>query len=249
MPNLDLERYHLNRFLDAVSLIPTDEPVRTEAPDFLINLADRTIGVEHTEFYMPHLVGEPPPQMLHSLKNLAVEHARTLFRARGGPAVYVWVHMHSHGPRNKREAYALGEHFAGIVMRNGWATSVADGARSFDLWRDLPQISRYTILPSVDGVDELWTCGGGGWVGTVNPDHIQKALEAKAARYSNYIAKAPEIWLLLVNDEFRGGAPCEIGDSAQDAVYVHPFDRAFWYDTVRHSVVELRSARNSLTSG
>ena len=248
MPNPDLERYHLERFLSALSIELTSSPVRGEAPDFLIHLANRTVGIEHTQFFMPGIEGEAPSQMLHALKNLAIEHARRLFREQGGPPLYIWAHMNSHGPRTKQEAFALGERLASIVMINGWSDSVADGPRSFDLWRHIPQMSSYTVLPSVDGTDELWTCGGGGWVATVSPDLIQATLNAKRNRYQMYIRSADEVWLLIVNDEFRGGAPCEIGETARDAAYDHPFDRAFWYDTVRHAAVELRSS-NSLTSG
>src|SRR5687767_8601456 len=120
MPNPDLERYHLNKFLSAVSIELTATPVRGEAPDFLIQLANRTVGIEHTEFFMPRVEGEAPPQMLHALKNLAIEHARRLFRERGGPALYIWAHMNSQGPRTKVEAFALGERLANIVMINGW---------------------------------------------------------------------------------------------------------------------------------
>jgi hypothetical protein len=240
MPNYDLERYHFDGFLRVAGISPDAEPLREEAPDFIICIAGNTVGVEHTTFYLPHQDGTPPPQMLHALKWRAVNRAQRLFRERGGPALYVTVHYSNHGPRTNAEADELAETLAQMVLENGWSNTVAEGHRRFDVWRVIPGIHSYSVLPSIDGVDELWSTGSAGFVATVSPEQVQGYISTKDQRYPSYSSRVSQVWLLIVNDEFRGGAPCELGLEARNAAYHFSFDRVYWFDTVHQYVVAFR---------
>ena len=142
------------------------------------------------------------------------------------------------GPRTKRVAYGLAERLAELVARNGWPRSLK--SQTFEAWRDVPEIHSYIVMPSVDGEDELWHGGSGGWVATVEPAHVQASLDRKASLYAQYIWRVPTVWLLVVNDMVRGGTPCEIGPEARGNAYITPFDRVFWLELVSGTVTELR---------
>lgn len=238
-PSRRVEDFHIERFLAAAGLSLEGNPQPSERPDCLLRIDGELIGVEHTEFFLPVDRGQVPHQQLNALQVLAVEQARRLFRQRGGPALYVYpVFDDRRGPRTKRDAYGLAERLAELVARNGWPRSLK--SETFEAWRDLPGIHSYIVMPSVDGEDELWHGGSGGWVATVEAAHVQAALDRKAPLYPQYVQRVPAVWLLVVNDMLRGGTPCEIGPGARGAVYSTSFDRVFWLEFVSETVTELR---------
>lgn len=238
MPDRQLEAFHLERFLTAMDIPSEEAREHSEAPDFLLALDGRTIGIEHTQFFLPPDPGGIAQQQLEALQDLAVEQARRTFRKAGGPALYVYPLFNDRRAlRSKKQAYALGERIAALVARNGWPRNRE--ARTFETWREIPELHGYTVMASVDGVDELWSGGSGGLVATVEPHHVQSCLHSKAERYVHYVGQAEEVWLLIVNDMFRGGAPCEFGEEAAAAQYVFPFDRAFWLEIGSNHVTEL----------
>jgi hypothetical protein len=239
VPRRRIEDLHITRFLAAAGLSPEGGPQPSDRPDCLLRFDGALIGVEHTEFFFPVDPGQVPYQQLDALQGLTVEQARRLFRQRGGPPLYVYpVFDDRRGPRTKRDAYGLAERLAELVARNGWPRSLK--SETFEVWRDLPGIHSYSVMPSVDGEDELWHGGSGGWVATVEAAHVQAALDRKAPLYPQYVQRAPAVWLLVVNDMCRGGTPCEIGPEARGAVYSTPFDRAFWLELVSGTATELR---------
>jgi hypothetical protein len=238
VPDRRLEAFHIQRFLAAAGLSPDGSPEPSEEPDCLLRLDGKLIGIEHTEFFFPADPGQVPHKQLDALQALAVEQARRLFRLRGGPPLYLYpVFDDRRGPRTKQDAYGLAERLAVLVARNGWSRSLK--SHTFETWRDLPEIHSYIVMPSVDGEDELWHGGTGGWVATVEPAHVQACLDEKAPLYSAYIKRAPAIWLLVVNDMVRGGTPCEIGPEARSAAYSTPFDRVFWLELIAGTATEL----------
>lgn len=238
MPNRDLELFHLTRFLDVFGLELDAAPVHSDSPDFLVELNGRHIGIEHTQFFLPPEPGDSPQQQLDALQELAVEQAQRLFHAAGGPALYVSVQFdHGRTPSSKAQAYDLGKRLASVVRRNGWPASPEEA--TFEPWRDLPEVCAYSVMNSVDGVDELWQGGSGGWVAPVGTPHVEAVLAAKGARYQRYAERAADHWLLIVNDPFRGGTPCQISEGAATARYTFPFDRAFWFQYPYGPVTEL----------
>lgn len=239
MPNRDLEAFHLDCFLRVVQLSREAVPERSEAPDFTLRLAGKKVGIEHTQFFLPPPEGDIPQQQREAVQNLAVEHARRIFRKAGGPALYVYpVFNDSRAPRSKKEAYALARRLAAVVARNRWPEERK--ARTFETWRDLPELHGYTVMRSVDGVDEVWNGGSGGLVAEIKSHHVQACLDSKAAKHREYLQRADEVWVLIVNDGFRAGAPCELGEEAAAARYTFPFDRAFWLEIISDRVTELR---------
>jgi hypothetical protein len=240
MPAFALERWHLEQLLRALEIVPDEPPEKTERPDFLLSVDGRQIGVEHTEFFLPPQPGTPPPQRIHSLQRLAVEEARRRFRDRGGPALYVHPTFNSsRGPFKTADAYELSGRFAELVWDNGWPGAVSEGARRFEVWREIPEIHSYSVIASVDGVDELWRGGGGGWVAMLDPAQIEVCLTSKSKAHAAYSQRAPELWLLVANDITRGGQPCELGPSAQSQIYGSPFNRVFWLEAFTGQVTEL----------
>jgi hypothetical protein len=239
MSDQRLEDFHIERFLVAAGISPDEKPQPSESPDCLLRLAGRLIGLEHTEFFLPSKAGEISPKQHNSYQELCVEHARQVFRKSGGPALYVYPIFNTHRvPRTKQDAYDVGKRLAELVALNGWPQSPY--LQRFKDWRKLPEFDSYFVMSSLDGQDELWHSGGGGMVQTVEPKHIQACLDEKAPLYARYLQSTPVVWLLIVNDMFRGGTPCKIGIEASMEYYTTPFDRIFWFESMTEDVTELQ---------
>jgi hypothetical protein len=234
-----LEDFHIERFVEASGLV-MDEPLKpSESPDCLTRIGDSAVGIEHTQFFFPTPEGHIPRQQLNSLRRMAVEEARRRFRAAGGPALYVHpTFTGQRGPRTKQQAYDLADRLARVVAKNGWPEYPAYA--HFEPWRDVREVASYFVMESVDGTDELWHGGGGGWVAAVEPTHVQTCIDAKEPLYPRYRSKAPSVWLLIVNDMIRGGTPCDLGGPAAAAEYRTSFDRVFWFELISGRSTELR---------
>jgi len=176
--------------------------------------------------------------MISSLQRIAVEEGRRQFRARGGPALYVTVHFVENQPRTKSRAYSIGKKLAAIVESNGWS-GPGEGDRRYYARHEIPEIGYYDVVGSGDGIDELWSNDGGGPIATVEPEYLSDCLTAKNHLHHSYSSNSDEVWLLIVNDMFRGGAPCRLGSAARSHHYQVEFNRVFWFDTANSDVVEL----------
>ena len=69
-----LERDYLNLFLKARKIQATSIK-RYEAPDFLVEINNSSVGIEITNFFLPPESGAKPQQELDALANRAAEKA------------------------------------------------------------------------------------------------------------------------------------------------------------------------------
>lgn len=163
-----------------------------------------------------------------SMQRLAVEQARRLFRAKGGPPLYVTFHFASEHAISKTRAYELGPILADALAKTRLPRRIQDPLGSIDLDLLPSELAAISVHGSVDATDELWYSGSGGWVAPVERTHIEAEIARKAALLSSIRAKCEEAWLLIVNDGFRGAPPCELSRSAITLGFQSPFDRTFW---------------------
>ncbi len=59
-------------------ICPEAPPQISEAPDCIVRVDGRSVGLEHTQFFYPTPPGQTPAQQTDSLTDLAVEQARRL---------------------------------------------------------------------------------------------------------------------------------------------------------------------------
>ena len=214
-----------------------------ECPDFVLHWCGKRIGIEHTEFFFS-TEDAGAPQGFQNLRHEAVELARCKFRSNGGPALYVIPIFKENptrmGPKRRRDVSDFAERFESVVQANGWP-SVAGKYCHFERLPDIPEIDYYIVGLSIDGIDELWNCGGGGVVQDVEPGQVQAALKTKAGKYKQYAQNCDSVWLLIVNGSAIRTVLCKLGDGARTASYASPFDRVLWLDRFpERPAVELR---------
>jgi hypothetical protein len=226
-----LERRYLNRALELLDLRPSGPIESCETPDFLVPLANDTVGIEVTAFYLPEPNASQSHQARVGMQRIAVEQAWQLFRSQGGPALYVTVFFVPDRPLSKSRAYALGPILAHAVATTRVPTSVHDPSVRVDI-RLLPsEVASISVAGSVNATDELWHRTISGWVAPIERSHIDAEIARKAKRLPSIREKCSTAWLIIVNDGFRGSAMCELSADAQTFQFNSPFDRTLWLDS------------------
>lgn len=236
----DLERYHLQQLFRALGLPGVEDARAGEAPDFVLMVSGRRVGVELTAFHMPATAGQRGAKEIDGLRDLSVDCARRRFRERGGPALYVHIDFDHDGHINKRAALQRGEELAALLLESPLPRSITEGAWAPPDHLLPPTVVRCRVLASVDGSDELWDGGGGGWVAPIHPPLVQAVLDAKDSGISRYRTRCDSVWLVIVNDPFRGGQPVELSEGALAHAYSYRFDRALWLEAVAPHAHDLR---------
>lgn len=231
MADKSLERRYLNHALEILAVNP-DGPIEPfETPDFLLQIAGTALGIEVTAFYLPEPEYSQPHQARVSMQQLAVEQARQVFRAKGGPALYVTVYFVSNRSLSKDRAYELGPILAAAVALARIPASIHELWSRVDAQDLPPEVDSISIAASVDSIDELWHASIGGWVAPVKPAHVEAEIARKAKRLSAIRRQCATAWLLIVNDCFRGGAMCELSAEARAFHFRSPFDRTLWLES------------------
>jgi len=228
MPDKDRERFYLTQFLSTCPELEGLEHFESDPPDFYLNASDSTLGLEITVFYLPPPLGAQPHQAIESLQENAVKQARAQYRASGGPALYCTITWRDASRLSKARAFGLAPEIAACVAKVRPPRSLDEGYLVIEDETLPPEIVSIRLLASVDGEDELWYGGTGGWVAPVGSDLIQAAINAKAVRYSGYAAKHQRTWLVIVEDPFSKGASSEATRAALSALYSGPFERVYW---------------------
>jgi hypothetical protein len=174
MPNKQREGFYLQQLRSCSIGLPDGETHESESPDFLI-FANKTFGVEFTEFYLPAGAGERPYQEVQSLQEQVVDIAENAYASAGGPALYVHVIFGRHGRLTKGTVRQIGETLADVLLSFPVPRSIKEGGG--DISRTLlpAEIAQVRVHGSVDGVDRLWQCGYGSWVAPVTMSHKTKS--------------------------------------------------------------------------
>ena len=195
-------------------------------------LSGRRIGIEHTEFFFPEEEAGAPHKFQNE-RHQAVEMARSIFRANGGPPLYVTTVFQDDpepmGPRSRRQRHDFARRFERVVREKGWPDHPHEH-RPIHYHPEIPEIAYYMVSLCAAEADELWACGGAVTERHVEPRHVQSALDTKTHQHEDYAQKCDNVWLLIVNGGAIHTIPCELAEDARRASYSSPFDRAIWLD-------------------
>lgn len=230
MPDINAEWHTMNIIIEdlkeqeglSLEHIQKSDP---PAPDFLIEVKADTIGVEVTRFSAQGDQFES-----NSLVDRALECGRQVFRDNGGPALYVSLHF-SREPETKRQADSIGKNLARIVRfmydRKIMENDAGCDETLFDNHGLLDYVSAIRVY-SVDVEDEPWKSPRVGWVASVSAEEVQKVIDEKNEKLSDYRKNCKSVWLAIHNCLEAGFY--ELSDEAMQFNYRHDFERIFWID-------------------
>jgi hypothetical protein len=237
------ERYLLEQFLAASQISARVVDDVGEAPDLIVRIDERLVGVEVSELFTPHTDSRDSLQGQEALAQRILARASQLYGASGAQHAHVSVHFSPSSDLRK-------------LNRDQTASQLSDFVRSQTLslgqlvqWR--PDYVTHPLPDAITFVNMLgvpepgmahWSAPRAGWVAPLTREMLQARVDEKASQLPKYTLRVATTWLLLVSD---GAKPSQFLDppapEAASAV-VSPFERTFYFGRFKRIVMELGTA-------
>jgi hypothetical protein len=242
-----LERSYLDKLQVALTDFPAGEIRPSEAPDFIIDANDGTLGIEVTGIYHTQTPGQQPLQAIERLREYVVTRAQAIHESRGGPPLYVNAYFSPNARFSKGGVEACAQQLAALVE----SIDIRANAYEFDGHRSSrrrslalpPELSDIRIYQIPGQVERFWSAPGGGFVPECAPNDLQTVLDTKEQLFDTYRSKCERVWLLVVINGFALSASLELPEHTLAAQYPSRFDRVFILENHRNRVWELSLVR------
>ncbi len=210
-----------------------------EAPDFILRVDGKVVGVELTEIYVED-DGQPlAPKARESLATKAVSQARQQYEKRGGRPLHVAVGFIPNADLQVNDRTRIAESLAEFLLMQELP---ADGYKSWSHSRRLSLPSQIGfinafLVPSPDCAH--WYAPQAGWVAPLTEKIISDSIGSKVTKLDSYRSAVQDSWLVLV---VAGGAPSQAFEPAPDLAWetiVSPFARTFLLSVMEGRVYEI----------
>jgi hypothetical protein len=232
------ERQLLDAFIQCsrIDAVITEE---REAPDFIVQIDGRRVGVELTELFVEDDGNVVRPKARESLAAKVVAEARRLYESRGGSPLHVSVGFLPNIDFRKLERAATALTLAEFLLGQDIPPN---GHRSWGFNRNspLPSVVHFVSAFSVPNLEcAHWYAPQAGWIAPLTEAILQSSIETKAAKLASYRAVTSEIWLVLVA---AGGAPSQAFERKPELCWEairSPFSRTFFVSLIDSDVHEI----------
>lgn len=199
------ERFLVERFINEANLQAKIVEER-EAPDFIISIDGKFIGIEVTELFISAEPGGDSLQARETISSKIAAKAQRLYEAVGGKPAHVSMCF-----------------YPGISLRDINRDKAAQALCDFVLAMDLSVSERVDWRPEDNdestqlpeefafihalGVPEFgmshWTVARAGWVAPLDEEPLQQRIDEKSKRIATYKNATHVNWLLIVADAMR----------------------------------------------
>jgi hypothetical protein len=223
----------------AISGIAGQIEEEREAPDFLVRVDDRQIGVEVTEVFVPGNDIELPPKAKESLASKVMDNARLHYEALGGKPLHVAVGFSPNTDFRTFNRALTAKALAEFLLTQEISV---DRPQSWGptLHGRLPlEINFITAFGMPSMAASHWYSPQAGWVVPLTAQILQARVEAKSRKLSKYQSVARESWLVLV---VAGCAPSQGFDfrpEIEGAVIQSAFAQTFFLSLIDGTVQKL----------
>src|SRR5271165_1813064 len=151
------ERFFLDRFLELQGISPTCIQ-ELEAPDFLIDLEGRKVGIEVTELFIRRNKSEAHPPLLQaaeSITNLIVSKARKIYFGKDNPPVLSTIWFSDRITLDKKKRDEIAELIARQIQSMSLQNSQAVAWRSSEDENEERSLSEWVAIIHTYRVPEL----------------------------------------------------------------------------------------------
>jgi hypothetical protein len=225
----EAERFIVRHFMEAHPIEGISEMMDCEEPDFIFLKDGRQMGLEVTEIHAVAPAGQVPLQASQSVKQRCVQRARAVYDQGSAVPLDVMVHFHVEHLTKVREV-ELAQRIADLVQRNIPARNEVVNVEN-DWLSDveiLPrEVALIRVFNSATVTRSHFSSPGATWVGHLALSDVQRAVDAKAAKYWRYRQRAEKVWLLLSCNGILMSTWFEEPEAASAYTITTPFDRVF----------------------
>jgi hypothetical protein len=244
MPKPDkkaLERYFIETLKRNLSDFPSGKIVDCESPDFLLQTSDRVIGVEVTRLYGMDNESSVAPQLVENEHENVVMTAQSIAESNGLPPLMVDVYFDHKELITKSDRKLISEQLLAIVSHNipelNKRTSIENNGQPFPAQVKAISIRRPRPLKS-----HLWQTAGGGIVNENFADQLQREIDKKNLKISEYRKRCDDCWLLVVADWTGPSAFFGISDEMRNIKYKALFNRVYFLEGGSEQITQLNIA-------
>jgi hypothetical protein len=242
------ERFFLDRFLERQGITPTVILPR-EAPDFLIDLEGRTVGIEVTYLFRSNkTVAHPEPaedpllQKIESYTDRIVSEAQRIYSDAGNPPVLSTIVFSNRITLDKNKGDQIARLIAHQIQSMSLQNSqVVNWSSRADENEEHP-LSESVAFIHARGVPERrfarWSVARAGFIATLTPKHLQDSIDEKATKINAYKEHAKEIWLLIVADRTRPAQKFSVTPTFPLNSISSPFAKTYYYGYAAEEVIE-----------
>jgi hypothetical protein len=220
------ERYFLQAFLRIANLAATLIEER-EAPDFLLDVEGRLVGLEVTEVFLQNNGELLPPKIGEAIVDEIVARARRSYEERGGKPLHVSFGFLPNAEMRHIDRRGAGDAIANFLLRfDPPMGGLVKLERAFAGRDALPeQLTFMHVLAVPTWTMGHWWAPKAGWVAPLITDFLQPSVDEKAKKIAQYRQAADEAWLLLA---IEGRAPSQFFEPSETLPTVSsPFDRTY----------------------
>jgi hypothetical protein len=219
---------------------PFPEPEHTESPDFLIRFQNHVVGVEFTEIYSQEKINGTSLRQQEERKNRIVERAKQIAIENNLPPIHVSVMFSKPVEKHREEIVSL-KLINAIVSKypcKGQQITI-DSFTDEDF--GLPDEISFVLTANTLGYkNHLWHATEVWCAETDFTDQLQKEIDRKSKKYTNYLKKCDECWLVISALGFSRSTAFEPSTEMLEHIYNSPFKRVFFLEAASSYIVELK---------
>jgi hypothetical protein len=233
------ERFLLERFFEAAALAAeiVDE---WEAPDFIVQLEGRRIGVEVTELFISHDTTQNLMQAQESISARIVSKARQIYDASGGPPAHVSVCFSPGRDLRKLNRDRTANDLATFVRALNLTEWQRVDWRPEDFEGPLPEEISFVHALGVPGREMgHWTVARAGWAAPVTVGALQMRVDEKATRLPKYREAVSENWLVIIADATKPSGLFDARSQIDTGAVSSPFSRTYFYGHPERIIMNL----------
>jgi hypothetical protein len=195
----EVEMRHVGALVRLLKLNHQIEAGTPPAPDFILRLGPKLIGIELTRIFGESGTRSGSLQAREKLLTTIADAARSEYQSRGLPPVEVKLHIGHQPIRAARLASLVGEIVSAVqgqvhvgpYPRRVRVDQVGDG--------QLPiEVNAISLIRFPGQKSASFVASQACWIPSVDSDQLQTKINNKAERLSGYRESCEEVWLLLV---------------------------------------------------
>ncbi len=233
------ERHFLESFA-AAAAIALQVLEEREAPDFIVQVDGRQIGVEITKLFIEQRNGKSTMQAQESIANRIVGRAQRLYEVSGSPPANITVCFGPGQDLSKLNRDSASQALAAFVSSLALASW-----QKFD-WR--PDFVSNVLPAEISFIHALgvpqremmhWSVARAGWVAPLQTEALQARVDEKVKRLPTYTTSITENWLIIVANAMNPSQLIEARKDFQPASITSPFARTYFYRHPESTVILL----------
>lgn len=234
-----LERFYLSILAMQRNDLPLEAPTKGECPDFVWTGIEQPLGIEITRLFKDAPQGQRPVQAQESDQRATVELAKQIYEKRNLPNLDIRV-IFGNTEIKKSHRKLLASELANLIQH---CLPAPDSWVHFDNNFENDSIPEEISYLSIARIENLmknhWSVSGAGWVQEDFVIELQKKIDEKNSRLSNYLKNCSRCWLLIVAEGTGPSSFFDLNENTARHCYNSFFERTFFMEAFTHKVTEL----------